>query len=109
MPDFPEFIRHLPQLEIPISGVTGNLLQGQNQQVAFVHFAADTVVPAHSHSAQWELVIDGQVRLRLAGEEKLFISGESFYIPAGVEHGATVNAGYRAVVFFDEPSRYTSK
>ena len=109
MKDFPDFIRRLPELDIPLPAVSGHLLQGANHQVAFVRFAEDTVVPAHSHSAQWELVVSGQVRLRIGGEEKLYISGESFYIPAGVEHGATVSAGYRAVVFVDEPNRYAAR
>lgn len=109
MQDFPEFIRALPELDLPFEGVTGYLLQGEAQQVAFVHFEGDTSVPKHSHRAQWEMVISGEVCLEMEGEKRVLSSGDSFYVPAGVEHGAEVRAGYRAVIFFDQADRYAAK
>ncbi len=106
---FPEFITRLPELEVPFAAASGHLLQGETTQVAFVHFHADTAVPEHSHRAQWELVIDGQVTLRREGTQTKYRQGESFYIPEGVEHGAQVSAGYRAVIFFDQADRYRAK
>ena len=106
---FPEFITRLPELEVPFEGASGYLLQGQDTQVAFIHFETDTPVPEHSHRAQWELVIDGEVTLRREGTETTYRRGDSFYIPEGVEHGARVCAGYRAVIFFDQSDRYRAK
>jgi quercetin dioxygenase-like cupin family protein len=77
--------------------------------VALLHFERDTVVPRHSHRAQWELVITGEVELEMEGEKLVQRAGDSFFIPAGVEHGASVKAGYRAVVFFDQADRYHAK
>ena len=109
MDDFPRFIRELPEVDIPIDGVSGYVLQGKNQQVAFLEFETDADVPDHSHRAQWELVVAGEVELNLAGEQKTYRSGDSFYIPDGVVHGATVRAGYRSIVFFDQADRYRTK
>jgi quercetin dioxygenase-like cupin family protein len=107
--DFPQFIRDLPAVDVPFPGVEGYLMQGENQQVAFLEFETDADVPEHSHNAQWELVIDGQVDLRMGGETTTYRAGDSFYIPAGEAHGALVHAGYRAVVFFDQADRYQTK
>jgi quercetin dioxygenase-like cupin family protein len=107
--DFPQFIRDLPAVDVPFPGVEGYLMQGENQQVAFLEFETDADVPDHSHNAQWELVIDGQVDLRMGGETTTYRAGDSFYIPAGEAHGALVHAGYRAVVFFDQADRYQTK
>ena len=63
----------------------------------------------HSHRAQWELVIAGEVRLTKEGQERTYREGESFYIPEGVEHAGKVKAGYRAVIFFDQIDRYKAK
>ena len=107
--DFPGFIRTLPELDLPFSGASGHLLQGSNQQVAFARFDEDVEVPEHSHRAQWELVIAGEVALTIEGVETVYRTGESFYIPEGVPHAGRVRAGYRAIIFFDQADRYRSK
>jgi len=107
--DFPEFIRGLPQLDLPFDGASGHVLQGESQQVAFIHFDHEAEVPEHSHAAQWEFVVDGEVELRMDGKKTRYRAGDRFYLPAGAEHGATVGAGYRAVIFFDQPDRYKTK
>ena len=109
MSEFPPFIAALPELDLPHPGVTGHLLQGQRHQVAFFAFHADTVVPPHRHRAQWELVVAGEVRLRMPEGERTYRAGQSFYIPEDVEHSAVVSAGYSAVAFFDQVDRYRAK
>ena len=109
MPDFPEFIRRLPAIDIPFAGISGQLLQGDKQQVVFLEATQDTPVPEHSHRAQWELVIAGQVDLTIDGETRTYRPGESFFIPEGVPHSALVHAGFRSVIFFDQADRYQAK
>jgi len=109
MSAFPDFITQLPLLDLPLEGATGYLLQGDRQQVAFLDFTRDTVVPEHNHRAQWELVISGKVILNLGGKEHTYRTGQSFYIPAGENHGAVVYAGYRSIVIFDQVDRYRTK
>lgn len=84
-------------------------MQGEDQQAAFVRFEDETVVPEHSHAAQWELVVAGELRLTVDGVENIFREGDSFFVPAGAVHGAVVGAGYHAVIFFDQADRYQTK
>jgi len=107
--DFPDFVRALPELDLPFTGASGHLLQGVAQQVAFIRFTADTLVPPHSHRAQWEIPIAGEVRLTRGGVERTHGVGQPFYIPAGEEHGAFVRAGYRAIIIFDQRDRYRTR
>ena len=103
---FPDFVKELPQIDFPFAGVTGWLIQGGRQQVVLVEFDEDVDVPEHSHEEQWEIVVSGSVRLHMGGKETEYEAGETFFVPAGIPHAASVRAGYRAVIVFNEPDRY---
>ena len=105
----PSFVKDWPELDLPLAGARGWLLQGADQQVAFVEFAENVDVPAHSHREQWEFVVAGRVTLHIDGESRVYESGDNFFIPAGIEHAATVEAGYQAVIVFNEGDRYRAK
>ncbi len=107
--EFPAFIHAMPEIEIPIPGARGWMVQDGRRQVIFVEFDRTTEVPDHSHDAQWETPVCGTVELRREGSTQVHGPGESFYIPAGQVHGATVQAGYSAVIAFDAPDRYRPK
>ena len=47
--------------------------------------------------------------MTIGGVTKTYRPGDSYSIPAGVEHGATVKAGTRAIDVFEEADRYTLK
>ncbi len=102
----PEFLKTNPEIDLPLSGARGWLLQGEGQQAVVVEFDETVEVPEHDHSAQWEVVLAGQVELHRQDGTEIHETGESFFIPAGQPHSATVHAGYRALIFFDEPDRY---
>lgn len=107
---FPQFIRSLPQIDLPLPGVTGWLIQGREFQVVFVEFLETVEVPDHAHEDQWEMPVTGMVELRReGGRGEVHAAGQPFFIPAGQVHGATVHAGYRAVIAFDAPDRYKIK
>jgi quercetin dioxygenase-like cupin family protein len=105
----PEFVKALPDVDIPISGARGWLLAGETQQVVFLKFAETVEVPEHSHAEQWEIVVAGDVELRIGGETIRHSAGDSFFIPAGTPHAATVHAGYQALLVFNAPDRYRAK
>ncbi len=109
MSEFPEFIRRLPEAQLPFAGVTGRLLQGARNQVVFFSFAQDVAVPEHSHGAQWEIVVAGEVRLKLQGEERTYRPGDAFFVPAGAPHSALVRAGFQSIAVFDQADRYRAK
>ena len=107
---FPGFIRSLPQIDLPLPGVSGWLIQGEDKQVVFVEFLETVEVPDHAHEDQWELPVCGEVELRReGGPAESHTAGQPFFIPAGQVHGATVHAGYRAIITFDAPGRYQVK
>jgi len=106
---FPEFVKQMPDIDLPIPGASGTMLQSEGQQIVFVEFAETVDVPEHSHSSQWEFVLEGRVDLKMGGETITHTAGENFYIPPGVPHGALVHAGYKAMIMFDEPDRYKPK
>jgi len=102
----PDFLLNLPTIDIPIPGATGTLLQGVGQQVVFVEFDETVDVPEHSHQEQWEFVVTGKIELRIGGETIVHTTGDNFFVPADVSHGATVHAGYKALIVFNAPDRY---
>jgi quercetin dioxygenase-like cupin family protein len=106
---FPSFVTAFPEVAFPFPGVRGWLLQGGEQQVVFAEFSETIEVPEHSHAEQWEIVLSGSVQLRMGGEAREHKAGDSFAIPAGVPHAATVRAGYRAIIVFNERGRYARK
>jgi quercetin dioxygenase-like cupin family protein len=107
--DYPELIRNLPQADIPFPGVKAWIAQGADHQVVFFDIPAGTEVPLHSHGAQWGIAVEGEMELTIGEETRVYRAGDSYYIPAGVMHGAKVLTRFRAIDFFDVPDRYPAK
>ena len=103
---FPEFLRALPEVNVPLAGANGWTIQGANHQVVLLEFTQNVEVPEHAHAEQWELPIAGRAVLHMHGVSREYQQGESFFIPAGVPHAATVHAGYKAILIFNERDRY---
>ncbi len=107
--EFPEFVTGLPQVELPFAGASAWLIQSDCNQVVFAEFNEAVEVPSHSHQEQWEIVLTGSLLLRMDGKELEYRAGEAFFVPAGTLHSANVQAGYRAIIVFNEPGRYRAK
>ena len=96
-------------MDLPFGGAEGWMVQGENQQVVFVEFGERLDVPEHvSRRAV------GVRHRRKGGTEdrrgdRSFRSGDNFFIPAGKLHAATVHAGYKALIVFNERDRYRAK
>ena len=106
METYPDIIKKLPQINIPINGVNAYLMQSQQNQLVFFEFMEDTEIPMHSHGAQWGIVVDGKIELTIDGVKKTYLKGDSYFIPGGVEHGGKVYKGFKAIDFFDDADRY---
>lgn len=106
---FPEPILKLPEVLIPVNGVTGYLSQGENEQIIFMEFGKNAHIPEHAHESQWEIVLEGCVDLQVGTVKKTYGKGERFFIPKGIKHSADVYAGYSAIVFFHQKDRYEKK
>lgn len=106
-PPFPAPVASFPRADIPLEGVSAWLLQGEKAgQVVFAHFEKDTPVATHSHGAQLEIVLAGEVELTIGSHTRTYRKGEHFAIPSGKPHAALVRAGYKAVIVFEERDRY---
>ncbi len=106
---YPREIRELPEIDIPFPGVRGRLLQGPEQQLVFFDIDPIGEIKAHSHGAQWGVVLDGEVELTIADRTRTYGKGDTYYIPAGVIHSAQFRSRTRVIDFFAEPQRYKAK
>jgi quercetin dioxygenase-like cupin family protein len=106
MTGFPEIVRKLPQADTSLRGISLWLLQGSTASATFFEAQVDSEVPEHSHAAQWGVVVDGEIRLTIAGRTRRYRRGDEYFIPPGVPHSASIKAGVRVIDFFDDPNRY---
>ncbi len=109
MPPFPSVFGRLPEADVAIPGVTVRLLRGPTASAIFWEATEDTAVPEHRHGGQWGVVLEGEIRLMIAGKVRTCRRGDEYYIPAGVPHSADLKAGARVIDFFDDPDRYRAK
>ncbi len=106
---YPDMIRNLPEIDIPFEGVRGWLLQAGDRQMVFFDIQPVGVVPPHSHCAQWGMMLEGEMELTIGGETKIYSKGDQYYIPEGVEHGASFKSRVNVIDLFDAPDRYNIK
>lgn len=108
---FPDFIQNLPGLVVPFPEdvVQISVIRSDDGMVAFFTFLKDMVLPPHAHGPQWGTVVAGEVTFTIGGETKIYRTGDSYNIPDGVVHGATIKAGTRVIDVFAEPDRYPLK
>ncbi len=106
---YPENITSLPLADIPLGGVTGRLAQAPDRQIVFFDIEPVGVIPPHSHGEQWGIVVEGEMELTIGGETRTYGPGDSYHIPAGVEHGATFNTRVRVIDVFADRDRYRAK
>ena len=88
-------------------GVVARRVQGEQLTLAVVELAADSVVPEHRHpNEQCGLVIEGEVRFRIAGEERVLGPGGTWRILGDVPH--EVHTGPEGAVVIDvfAPARH---
>ncbi len=107
--EFPEFVRGLPEADIPVEGLRGWLLQGKSGQVLFLSAEAEVILPEHSHGDQWGFVVEGRIDLNIGGRERTLVRGDSYFIPDGTPHGGRIYTGFRAVDYFADSDRYRSR
>lgn len=106
---FPDIINRHPSAGLPFEGVTSRLIQAGQQQFVFMEFDQDVDIPAHSHNAQWGVVLEGQMDLTVDGQTRTLTKGESYYIDKDVVHSAKIKKGYKDLTLFDQADRYKEK
>jgi len=106
---FAEIITKHPQADIPIKGVKSHLVQAEEQQFIFMYFEHDVIIPAHSHAAQWGVVLSGTMNLHIDGTVQTLKKGDTYYIGNDVRHSVTIKKGYSDLTLFDQRDRYKIK
>jgi quercetin dioxygenase-like cupin family protein len=108
---FPPFFDSLPELDVPFdsSVVTTRAIGSPEALAVFFDIHQDTTLDPHSHGDQWGTVIRGELHLTMDGEAHSYRPGESYFIPAGTVHGATIPAGTQILDVFAEADRYPVK
>jgi len=103
---YPDLIQNLPQANLPVAGVIGYLFQGKEGQICFFDFEGGTEVPAHSHGAQWGIIIEGELSMTIGDKTQIMRRGDSYYVPAGVVHSAVIDKPCKVMDFFEDNDRY---
>ncbi len=107
----PAFFDAMPALDIPFPEdvVSVRAVRSDAGLVAFFQFHKDMILPPHAHGPQWGTVVAGEIVFTIGGQTRTCGPGDSYDIPAGVEHGARISAGTLAIDVFAEPDRYALK
>ena len=106
---YPKPITDLPLADLPMADVVGHLFQGVDGQSVFFELPKGSTVAAHSHGAQWGVVLEGEIELIIDGQRNIFKKGDYYFIEAGQEHEATLLADTLILDVFFEPDRYRAK
>jgi len=106
---FPEFVTNLPEANIPFPGVRGWISQAPNHQVIFMDIDPIGRVAPHRHGEQWGIVVEGEMELTLGGLTQRYRAGDSYHIPANVEHAATFLTRVRVIDVFADADRYRAR
>jgi quercetin dioxygenase-like cupin family protein len=106
---FADFIKALPQADIPMEGPLAYLLTGGPCQVVFFDLPAGSEVPPHSHGAQWGIVVDGELELTIGGQNKTYRQGDSYFIGDGVVHSGKIESRCQVIDVFADADRYQPK
>jgi quercetin dioxygenase-like cupin family protein len=106
---YPPMIEKLPEIDLPVPGVRGRLLQAAEMQAVFFSVEATGEIPPHAHQAQWGVVLEGEMELTVDGITRRCGRGDSYFIPAGAVHAVRILSPLKALDVFDEPNRYGVK
>jgi len=106
---YPQMLRDLPEIDIPIEGIRGWLLQGEDKQVVFFDIDPVGKMLEHSHCSQWGIMLDGKMKLTIGDETKIYQKGDWYYIPEGIAHSAEFLTKVFVIDVFDHSNRYQIK
>ncbi len=81
--------------KIPIEqtapGIERQMVVGENMLMCRFRFAPFVITPEHSHRhEQMTLVVQGQVKFTISGEERILSAGDVVHFPPHNRHGAAM-------------------
>ncbi|WXG39218.1 MAG: cupin domain-containing protein [Candidatus Freyarchaeum deiterrae] len=67
------------------------LAVGEKMMLVEFTFRKDSIIPTHTHpNEQVGYVAKGKIKLKIGEKEHQLGTGDSYYIPPNIEHGATL-------------------
>lgn len=106
---YPDFIRHLPEVDMPIEGIRAWLLEDGSCQMVLFDIQQTAVVPEHKHCAQWGVMLEGEMDLTIHGVTRRVTKGDRYFIPADTIHSAVFHTRVYVIDIFDSGARYKRK
>lgn len=108
---YAEFMNSFPAIDVPFPEdvVMTRAIRSDAGLVCFFTFVKAMQLPMHAHGGQWGTVVEGEITLTIGDDTRAYRPGDSYAIPAGVQHGAMITAGTRVIDVFEEPDRYRLK
>lgn len=106
---FPDFVMKFPEADIPFPGVRGRISQSADHQILFLDIDPIGAVAPHRHGEQWGIVVEGEMELTIGGQTQRCGPGDSYHIPANMEHAATFLSRVRVIDVFADVNRYHAK
>ena len=86
MIDFPERIRALERYSQRFEAFR---LRADRCDVLFAMYPAGTTLEPHSHPTEnWGVVTRGELFLEIGGDERRYVTGQWYHIPADAQHAA---------------------
>ena len=80
------------------------LTYGERMMLTEFHLNKDCPLPRHAHpQEQTGYLVSGRIRLTIGGETREMEPGDSWTVPANVEHGAEILADSVAIEVFSPP------
>ncbi len=102
---FSEFMKEIQKGEINTKGLKSYIFQGEDKQFIFVEVDENIEIKDHFHSAQWGVVIEGEMELTVEGETTVLKKGDNYFIPENRVHSVKIKKGYKDLILFDQPER----
>jgi quercetin dioxygenase-like cupin family protein len=106
---YPDVITNLPEADIPFKGLKGWISQSDNHQIVFFEIEAIGDVAEHKHGDQFGVVFEGEMDLTAGGVTRTLKKGDTYFIPAGIMHGAVFKKKTYLMDMFADKDRYLPK
>ena len=95
---FPERIRSLPPFDGPFDAYR---LAAEGCDVLFASYPAGTVIEPHTHeTANWGVITQGELILKVAGKEMRYRAGDWYQVAAKQSHSARFEVDTSEIEFW---------
>jgi quercetin dioxygenase-like cupin family protein len=106
---FPDFVRALPMVDSPIASLRGWMLRTEQALAMFYEIPEGVELPEHAHGAQWGVILAGRIDFTIDGVTRSYGPGDTYVVPTGAPHSATIHPGFVGIDVFADADRYRAR